>query len=494
MNAIGKSSLLTACLALALSAIPAAAQKCEIKDNSPFQLASAKQYLGLVRGSGKPDERPKHLRNAVRVLTDNAERIENQLGRQFLLGQVFHQWLKQPGLAEGATTRGNVGYTQRAGEPLDLFAAMDSAFSVVETQRPECADSLARFRRDVWIPIINAAVQAANSGSADSAKMLATRSLVVFRGTPHAYNVLANVAQKTNDMPALVENLGKVIEIAGSDTAWKKQKLEATYNLGVAYTTQAETGPEAERKEKFAQAAKLFREYLAVEPDNTNAQAGLARALQAMGDTAAVVSIFSTMIASPDRYTDIQLFEAGVAAARAKREAEAAQLFEHGLKKNPYYRDALFNLANMYLSLKDGEKMLPVSLRLAEVDPGSPNTWTLVAASYQLLAQKEKAAAKKKALNDSLVKYIEMSEKIPYGVTVNDFRHAGAEHTVLGQVENRGKAAKSFNLRFEFLDASGNVVAKQEATVGPVEPARTAEFTVKVQQSGITAYRYSVGE
>jgi hypothetical protein len=46
-------------------------------------------------------------------------------------------------------------------------------------------------------------------------------------------------------------------------------------------------------------------------------------------------------------------------------------------------------------------------------------------------------------------------------------------------------------MRFEFLDKDGKPVAAQEVTVGPVEPKKTAPFSVEVSQAGIVAFRYA---
>ena len=72
--------------------------------------------------------------------------------------------------------------------------------------------------------------------------------------------------------------------------------------------------------------------------------------------------------------------------------------------------------------------------RLLEVDPSNPNNWTLLAASYQTMAKHESNAAKKKAHNDSVLKYIEKGEKLPVALTFNAFDHAGATHRLSGSV------------------------------------------------------------
>ena len=490
MHGFGKSSLIGVALALVASTTAEAqGGACRINDSSPFQLNSAKVYLNKVRGAGKDTEKDDRLRDAIRVVTDEPEKIKNDLGREWHLSQALYLWAKRDAKNQ-IDTRGEAGYTTRTSEPLDLLAAADSAFTAVETRAPQCADSVNRYRRDLWTPIINQAIQLV-ADNPDSAEKLANRSLVIYRGSPHAYNLLANLAVQRGDNELMIPRLRKVIEASGTDTANAAMRHSAMYNLGVALANQAERASGAEKTRLYGEARAVFEKYLAEKPGDSNAQAGLARALQAMGDTAAVGNIFEAMLNNPAQYTEVQLFEAGVGAARAKRQADAVQLFESGLEKNKYHRDALYNLANMYMALEQGEKMQATTRRLIEIDPSNPNNWTLLAASYQVMAKKETNAARKKALNDSVVKYIERGEKLPVAVTFTAFDHSGAAHRLAGKVENRSAAAKTYAVRFEFLDASGSVVATKEQSIGPVGPKASVPFEVVVQQKGIVAYRYA---
>ena len=488
MHAYGKSSLIGVALALVASTTAEAQQACRINESSPYQINSAKVYLNKARAPGAK-EAPDRLRDAVRVVTEDPEKIKNDLGREWHLSQALYLWAKRD-TANTIDTRGEVGYTTRTNEPIDLLAAVDSAFTAVEQRAPQCADSVRRFRRDLWTSVINPAIQLAATNP-DSAAKLARRSLIIYRDAPHAHNVLATIAGQRGDEAGMLPHLRAVIEASGTDTTHRAVRQSALYNLGVALTNQASAAPEAQKAGLYAEARRHLEAYLQEKPGDANAQAALARTLQATGDTSAVANIFSGMIENPAQYTEVQLFEAGVGAARAKRNEEAAKLFEAGLQKNPYHRDALFNLANMYMTIEQPAKMHETTKRLVAVDPSNPNNWTLLAASYQVMARKEENAAKKKALNDSVLKYIQKADKLPVAVTISGFDHSGATHRLSGRVENRSESPKTFTAKFEFLDASGNVVATKEQAVGPVPAKGTANFEVVVEQAGIVAYRYS---
>jgi len=490
MNAL---RIAAALVAVGLAAGRAGAQgKCDINQGSPFQLNSAKIYLNRAQSSvGKEDERVKHLRNAVQVLTEKADKIGNPVGRNWLLGKTLVVWLQQPSVTP-TMQRGALGYTENPGGTIDVLAATDSAFDVVERAKPECADSVTIYRRMPWTKIINRAVEAVNADQIDTAEYYARQSLVIYDKGPYAYNVLANVAQKKNDLAGARTALKKTIELAGNDTSFAKVRQTSMYNLAVLTTTAAESSTGAEKQALTNEAAAMYEAYLKEVPGDANARAALARVKGEAGDTAAVVAIYSEMLANPGKYTDLQLFEAGSNAARADRKDDAVKLLEAGLKKNPYYRDALFNLATTYFELKRPEQMAPVVKRLVEVDPNNPDNWRLYAGLYQLKQNAAKTAAQRKPATDTLLMYLSRSEKMPVRVSFNQFTHNGAQHTLGGSIENLSdKPLNNVALKIDFLDQSGNVVASQTAQVPSVAPKGSQSFTVNANKDGIVAFRYA---
>jgi hypothetical protein len=46
-------------------------------------------------------------------------------------------------------------------------------------------------------------------------------------------------------------------------------------------------------------------------------------------------------------------------------------------------------------------------------------------------------------------------------------------------------------VKFEFLDAAGNVVTAKEAAVGAVAGKKSKAFRVEVEGAGVVAYRYA---
>jgi hypothetical protein len=58
-------------------------------------------------------------------------------------------------------------------------------------------------------------------------------------------------------------------------------------------------------------------------------------------------------------------------------------------------------------------------------------------------------------------------------------------------VENKGKEAKSYNLKFDFLNEKGETVVSKEVAVDGVEAGRSKSFRVEVEGAGILAFKYA---
>ncbi len=492
MNGIRSVSLALALTGALAEGVQAQKASCKVNEGGPFQLTSARIYLNKASLAGaKVDERPKHLKNAVQVLTDSPDKIGNQVGRHMLLGKTLFLWTREAKMSMHPT-RGSLGYSSNPGQPQDLIAAIDSSFDVVEAQAPGCADSLRVFRRQLGVATLNNGIDQINANQLDSAIRTIERSLVILPNSPSAYNALVVVAGKKADTTALANYSRKVIESAKGDTsaATRKLRLSAMYNLSIHLIGQA-SGNSPNKTAQLAEARQLLQAYLVDVPGEPNAQQALARVASVSGDTAAIAGIYGDMMNNPGKFTDIQLFEAASSMAMSKKFEDATKLYEAGLKTNPYYRDALFNLATVYFERKDYNRMLPVANRLVQVDPNNPDSWRQLAAAHQGLMRTTKDAKLKKAHQDTLIKYLGKSDSMPVKVTVSDFRHAGSKHTLNGMIENRGKTTGNYTLKIEFIDKAGSVVATEQAVVGPVAPNGSKPFSVQTDRTGIVAYRYA---
>lgn len=471
---------------------PAAAKKCDIGTGGNANLNGARQYLqkALV-ASGKADERPSHLRNAIAAL-EKEEKGSNQVGRNWLLGKTLVAWTTVPAGKQGVMTRKAVGFTVDPQASINLFTAADTAFNYVTQNAPQCADSVTWYRRQAWVPLINAANAAANADKLDSAATLAKRALLIEPNLPYAYNILGVVAHSKNDEPAAMNYFKQVAMTSVGDTTETVRTIRTTALLNAAVLAQnvAETADDAAKKAELnKEAVGLWREYLKVKPEDANAKSAMARALRASGDTAALMATYSEVLADPSKYSDQQLVEAGVAFVNNGRPADGIKLFEAALAQNAFNREALFDLATTHHQMGAADKGIPFVRRLLDIDPNNADNWKLLAAAYQAQLSSATDGKAKKAATDSMLAIMRKADAMPVRVTFTNFGRAGGKQILSGIVENLGAAPSAYALKIDFLDKSGNVVATQTANVGPVAPKASQPFTVSAEQSGIVAYR-----
>lgn len=516
-------------LALALHPVPAMAQaKCEVDEKKPNQVKDAANALAKAAlPIGKPEDKLKSVGQAVALLTKDQEKIvaANAVGRAFVLGRAYGLYAELA-MSQGRDSslfvkRSALGFTTEPEGTLDLVAAADEAFDTVEAANAACKDDTEEWRRRLYAPLVNAAVNLYNQQQMDSAGALVKRGLSVYDGYKLAYigyNILGNVQQSKDSIDAAVGSFKKMAELMKGDTSQVDERKNVMMNVAQLVMAQAETLDGDAKKAKFTDATTYLEAFLVEFPGDPKAQGALARAQIASGNTAAADKVFGDMVANPDKFSDGALFEAGVNAARADRAADAAALFGAGLKKNVASRDGLFNLSVTLQKLEKWNEVPAILSRLLVVDPENPENYQLWALYFQNQAAgiKKKttdfnaaAKAKKtpataadrqaatelenqyKAANDSLMKYFKRFTEAPVKLTVNLWSHDGNKHTLGGSIENLTDAEKSYTVKFEFLDAAGNVVTAKEAAVGAVAGKKSKAFRVEVEGAGVVAYRYA---
>jgi tetratricopeptide (TPR) repeat protein len=473
---------------LTATAGTAGAQACVIETGKPAQLAGARRYINLIGGGDRQSEKPNHLRSGSRVLVEQTEKIDNQIGRFYLLGKLYAIWLGQE-VATPVTTRGFLTLEGDPNAPVDLYAEIDAAFDKVESLNPACADSTRPYRMTVFGRVFNKALEARQAGQFDSAETMALRALVVNPKSTAAWNLIAAARDGRKDAAGYQAALAKVIEIGESDPDGIDARKAAMYNLGVLKLNEAMAMQGGDQTARAKEAEGLFRQYLALAPGSAEATTGLSRALRVLGDSSGVSGIFQGMLNDAAKFTAGQLFEAGVGAAGADDWAMSSKLIEAGLTKNPYSRDALFNLTNAYLTLEEGDKMLAAVNRLLDLDPSGRTNLRLKAGAFQRVAKNSTDEKLKTAAQDSIVAYLSKYEAQKFDMRPQ-FQPVAGGAKLLGRITNLGDAPASFTVNVEFLDAKGAVVTTGSATVPNIGPTAFQEFEIEGKGAGIVAYRY----
>lgn len=467
------------------------APKCDIQSSGSAQVTGAYEALSKYNEAQAEADKPQHLRTATRLLTGTPDKAGVDVARHWVMAQTLVAW----SLTEGTpieAPRSAYGFAANGDQPLNILAAADSLLTAVQEAKPGCASQIENMRRLGYVATANRAVALFNAGQLDSAGVLAESANRIFAGGAPTYHLLGNIAVKKQDYPAAAVHLQQAAELAKGDSSLTELRQGALENVAMIYANQAAQAQGDEQRALGAKAVAVYRELIAMQPQNAALQTGLAQALQMAGDTAAVSGMYTKMVADPSSYSSMQLLDAGIGAANADRMQDAVALLEAGLAKNQFYRDALFALTYAYSATGNYAKMSQTASRLIAVDPSNPDNYNLLAQAYQGLLSEAQDKNLKRTYTDSMIKITAQAERMPVRVVFSDFQVSTADQRVLnGTVENRGDAPASYTLRFQFLDEQGNVVTTKDEVVSEVPAKGSKPFSIAVQGQGIASFRYA---
>ena len=270
-----------------------------------------------------------------------------------------------------------------------------------------------------------------------------------------------------------------------TDTTEKKIRDRSAFNQGAILLN----------AQKHQEAAAAFEQYLKWQPNDVEAKRGLAAAYRGMGQADKAQALEQQIVAAGGTAGaaggaaagSTDLMNVGVNLYNDKKYAEAAEAFAKVAAAEPNNRDALFNLANTYLAMKDGPKLLATAQQLSAIEPLSENSLKLVGEGY-------KQAGKV----DDAVKTAEQVLALPVDVKVTDFTTAAGGATWTATATGRpaqtaaGKPIPPapMAITVEFLDAKGTAVGSQDVQVPALDAGKTQEVKAAGQGAGIAAWRY----
>jgi tetratricopeptide (TPR) repeat protein len=466
---------------------------CDIKPGH-YLVNSAMLYLKSAATTKFEDQRTKDLKDANRVLTQAVTSGQEKnpaawyyFGRYYLLSQ-------------------------------DLLGA-DSALTKAQALAPACKDDIALYRRNAWVPIFNGGVQAWQAGNTDSAIASFRRANQIYQAEPLGFVYLANLFVGANQIDSAAKYFRLAVP-AAQDPKYAKDKRDALFNVARVYHS----------AQRYEEAQGAYKEYLAAYPTDVQAMAGLASLYMRAGKRDSAMALYAQIPEHADSAGADELFTAALGvlnavpeppdsvaletkcrAAQKKRVPAltprqitakcdpvaadtmrkfhaaadpqyrlAAKAYDAGLAKNPYSRDALYNLAGISFLVGDSTKVLALAQRLYALDPMSKNSLAKLVGAWQLAGRK-----------DSVLYYLQIADTLPVEVTVSTFAATDKGAALEGLLANgRTKPSTPLKLTFEFLDGKGNVVATQSQDVAPLDAGDTRAFTVKAVGAGIAGWRY----
>src|SRR3989440_4070353 len=260
-------------------------------------------------------------------------------------------------------------------------------------------------------------------------------------------------------------------------------RARAIADRRAALGTRAQTvaADSAAAQPAFTPAIHAFRSYLEAYPEATDAVPALASLYYQSGRLSEADSAFDAIYPASRRIAPAVTIEAGRGAVRANVFRVGTKLLSRGLEQWAYDRDALEDLANAYLALRDSAHMLPVAQRLAAIDPLNRTTLRLLSAAWDLRGRR-----------DSAQKYRDLAETgLPVEIVISSFQADSSGYTLTGVATNSGPNTASVQrVTFEFLDAMGNVQVSQSIEIPPLAPQRSQPIELHVPGTALAAWRY----
>ena len=430
------------------------------------------------------------------------------------------------------------------GDPVGV----DTAFTKAQELAPACEIDISQYRQNSWAKLGQAGVEMQRANELDSAMVQFRDATILFRGLPHVYTnmgvMYANLKPPKEDSAAVY--FQKALEIAEADTSLVDDRNAVAQNLAIIY----------QRLNKNAEAIAMWRKYMGWKQDekkarvealrkagkadsaalvekaplDADAQKSLALAFRAAGMVdsadaleAAIVGMYSKM--DLDSLDAQDLMSVGILAFNKSNYPDAEVAFARVLKRNPYSRDARYNLANSYFAMAKVAGDSAEALRkLAKGKPTEPQK-ALIADTVKLDAQAKAAnthlveevtklleveplnegnlrllaqGQRGLKLNDAVYKTAETLVALPFSVDVTMFQMGqsgakwAAEATGRSPMDAAGKAIKTVpvTLVLEFIDLTGKVIDTKEVTIPVLTEGQKHPLEADAKGTGITGWRY----
>jgi tetratricopeptide (TPR) repeat protein len=432
--------------------------QCKIKPNH-FKVASGASYLKSAIETDIPENKTRILGQGEKVILEAMQQNgqEKNPAAWYYLGRIYLQ-------------RGN------------LYPA-DSALTKAEQLAPDCAQDIAGYRRSAWVGLVKAGTKFEEDKNADSALAMYKQAGAIYRGSPIAFYQTAAILNDKGQPDSAEYYFGQAAAVVSTDTTDIKVRNRSAFNQGALLLN----------GKKYDQAAVVFEQYLKWVPTDNEAKRALAAAYRGSGKIEQAQALEKQLVAAgvapgaASPTASQNLMSAGVNAYNDKKYADAAAAFEKVVAADPNNREALNNLSNTYLALKDGPKLAATAGKLVAMEPLNETALKLQGEGYR-----------KSAKVDDAVKIAEQVLALPADVKASEFSATGSGASLTLTCTGRaaqtptGKAIPpaAVPIVVEFLGGTGAVVATQEAQVPALAPGASQEVKVAGQGSGITAWRY----
>lgn len=449
---------------------------------SPAGSATPSPMSGLSATTLRQGERPRQdqdTRDAQRAI-DQAEDIEDP-------GQaetIYMQALSSARAAIAADSTNPLAYRLAgvaaigAGDYMQADQYLDRA----EELRPVYMIETEGIREQAWLELYNEAAPLVQGGDYEGAAELFEQANAIYDKRPEVMITLGQIYAQMREHDKALANLNKADSIIHSDqimevdSATASNWRESGKQIPI---TKASVLADAGR---YEEAATLFRQLLAENPDDVETARNLAAMLVQMGNTQEAFQVYDDLLNRPG-LTSVDLYNIGVGFYQGSDYKRSAQAFMKAAQASPKDRDALEMWTRSLQIDSAYAEIPPAAERWIELDPNSQTAYLILAQAVNQNGDSQRAS--------QVVGQIEALK-----VVVNDLQLIrsldGAR--VTGSVLNKQlDAGTSVTLDFTFYDTSGNPVGTGSKTVTVGEVDSPTSFEVDLTSSAtIAGYGYTL--
>lgn len=231
----------------------------------------------------------------------------------------------------------------------------------------------------------------------------------------------------------------------------------------------------------FGPAVAAYQQYITSFPTDADAVVTLAALYSQSARPGEAARVFDEFFGHSAGVDAEVLFDLGQRLVGGGMVATGIKAYALGLQKNPWSRNALYEVGTAYLGLKDTSNAVAAVQKLVAVDPLNRASLRLAAGVWDLRGRR-----------DSAQKYaVRADSTLPVDITVGSFVPDNAGYVLTAVATNlRQATAQPFRLTFEFLDARGEVQGTQTADIPAIAPGGNNQFQVHVNGKGLTGWRY----
>lgn len=363
---------------------------------------------------------------------------------------------------------------------------VDSAFKRAEQLQPQCDLDIGQYRQNNWAQLANAGLELQRDGDIDGAIILFRDAGRLFDGLPHVVSNLgvlfANAGKDDSAAAYFAQALAIAEKASVEDTSLLADRNSNALNLALMY----------QRLERHQEAIPVLQRYLGWDPANLDARKALAQSYRAADMIAKADSLETAMIGEMSKQNldslDTQdIMAIGVAAFNAERYDAAAQAFGKVVSRNPYSRDALYNLANAELAMKAHDKLIVTAAKLAALEPMNEDVYRLLGQGHRGLGH-----------DAEVLKAAERLVGLPVSIEMSSFQMGRGSARLEGQAVGRNPTdAQGKNIKaapvtvvVEFVTAAGTVVDSKDVSLPLLEPGATHALKAEGKGADIAGWRY----